>query len=430
MANIYDVVNLARTQLKWEDRIPLIDRTNLEELSLLPPEDLNEFLKVVQKIVRQYVFDTTYDESENPFARFYNQKLPVGATVEDLYVDLITGNVPAWNDDGSYALSKKLPSVTALYHSINYENQYKVSTSYAQMKTGFLTEGGFDSMVNRINGTLNSSAQYDLYLQCLNLISTAVKRGAFKLEGGYSIANESGIKALTKRVKVLSKEFKFMNDKYNYYGFVTKANESNIVILAKPSTIETINVDYLAGVFNMSKGEIKDMIIEVPEDYGFGELDASDSKIHPLMLIMDKRMLRIFPTLYEGSSIYNPASLVTNTFLTLQYIFSFGLFFNAVALCTDDFSEQMTITNYFYGLSGFTGSVKKNGTAITTDTFYAQNGDIIEVDGYEGGVGLSDMYDCPSDDEIDIEVTSDGNCKFKIHNTPYQSTSANLYVPS
>ena len=353
MANALDILNTARVEAGYEDRIPEINQENLHNLSLLEPTELNDFLNVLAKIVRQYVYDTTYDTSENPFAEFFSEKLPVGSTVEDLYVDLITGATPAWNDDGSYALSKKAPNVKAIYHSENYEMQYKVSTSYAQMKSAFLTMGGFDSLVNRIKGTLNSSAQYDLYLQCLELISTAYNKGVFQRKYGYSLDTEDGIKTYLKDLKTTFKDMQFMTNKYNYFHMLTKASRDNIVIVTKSKYLEKINVDYLAGVFNLSQAELNARIIEVPDDYGFGSYDNDTNPI--IALMFDKRMLRIFPTLYEGSAIYNPASLVDNTFLTLAYIFSYGLFFNAVAFVGDaDTTTQ-----------GITGEAPETVTAFT-----------------------------------------------------------------
>ena len=121
-----DIINTARVEAGYEDRIPEITQENLHELSLLAPNELNDFLGVIVKVVKQYVYGTTYDSSDNPFAGFFGEKLPVGYTVEDLYVGLITGTAPAWNDDGSYALSKKVPDVHSIYHSENYEMQYNL----------------------------------------------------------------------------------------------------------------------------------------------------------------------------------------------------------------------------------------------------------------------------------------------------------------
>lgn len=433
MANPIDILNTARIEAGYEDRIPELNQNNLHELSLLAPTELNDFLNVIVKIVRQYVYDTTFDVSDNPFASFFGEKLPVGYSVEDMYVDLITGTTPAWNDDGSYALSKKVPSVHTLYHSENYEMQYKVSDSYPQMQSAFLTMPAFDTLVNKIRGTLNSSAQYDLFLQTLNLISTAITRSAFKLEGGYSIESQDGIKKLLKRMKTLAKDFKFMTTKYNYYGFNTKTPPEDIVIITKPSVLETINVDYLAGVFNLSNAEINERIIEVPDDYGWGALDNEDSKIHPVMIIMDRRMLRIFPTFFEGSSIFNPASFVYNTFLTLKYIFSYSLFFNGVVLCSDDFAGFELDANSMENV----GTIKVNGVNAEYDTT-VYNGDIVTIVNTTAGdvnIAITGLYDgVKNNGKITEPITetvtlpANGEYKFKVYNTPYNESTISIGV--
>lgn len=425
-----DIINTARVEAGYEDRIPEITQENLHELSLLAPNELNDFLGVIVKVVKQYVYDTTYDSSDNPFAGFFGEKLPVGYTVEDLYVDLITGTTPAWNDDGSYALSKKVPDVHSIYHSENYEMQYKTSTSYPQMQTAFLTMGALDSLINKIRGTLDSSAQYDLFLQTLNLISTAITRSAFKIEGGYSIENEAGIKKVLKRMKTLAKDFKFMTNKYNYFSFNTKTPPEDIVIITKPSVLETINVDYLAGVFNLSNAEINERIIEVPDDYGFGELDNIDSQIHPIMIIMDRRMLRIFPTFFEGSSIFNPASFVYNTFLTLKYIFSYSLFFNGVVLCSDEVKE------FDVNFTGTTGNITiaKNGEQVVGESTTVVNGDILTITNTSGApetIVVTGAYNGATNSEDTMtydNVPSGESIKVKIYNNAYHDAAINIGV--
>ena len=261
----------------------------------------------------------------------------------EVLADVIAAKRRSIDDDGSYALSRKLPTVAELYHNENYEMQYKVSTSFAQMKSAFLTEGGVNSLINRIKGTLNSSAQYDLFLECLRLLATAFNHGAYTYRVGFGYETSAQIQTLLRDIKNTVKDFTFMNNRYNYFGFNTKTKESDIVIITKPDVVSHIDVDYLAGVFNMSKAEIKDRIIYIPDGYGFdGYFDSIDNlgNITPFMIIMDKRMLRIFPTLMEGGSMYNPASLVDNTFLTLMYIFSYSLFMNAIVYCSIDYSTN------------------------------------------------------------------------------------------
>jgi len=213
----YDLLNAVRAQLKWEDRIPTIDQTTLHELTVLAPDELNEFVNVLVKIVKQEIYSTTFERESNPFAEFFRENLPYGYAIEDLYVDLIQGALPAYNDDGSYALSRKLPKVDAIYHKQNYANQYKVSTSYAQMKSAFLSVEGINNLVARINDTLSSSCEYDLYLQCIELLSTAVNQGAIlPVYGVNALSDETNIKSFVKRLKKTAKDFTFMNNKYNH----------------------------------------------------------------------------------------------------------------------------------------------------------------------------------------------------------------------
>lgn len=339
--NILKILNLARTEGGYEDRISVIDQNNLHNLSLLDANDMNAFINVIGKIVRQYIFDTTFTREDNPFSGIYLEKIPYGMSVEDLYVDIIKGAIPAWDDDGSVALSKKLPNVSAIYHKINYENQYKVSTTYSQARTAFMSLEGVDSLITRILNQLNTAYEYDLYLQTIELISTAYNNNVFKIKGGYALDTEAKIKRLLKDFKTTVKDMTFMTDKYNPMKFTTKADRDNLMIITKPKYMETINVDYLAGVFNMDKVELQGRIIEVPDDYGFGTYDTDGDNV--LFLVFDKRMLRVWNTLHESSSIVNPASLVTNTFLTTSWIFSYGTFFNAVAFTVGD-APEFTLT--------------------------------------------------------------------------------------
>ena len=105
LGNIYDVLNGVRVAAGYADRIPEINQNNLHNLSFEPPEVLSDFVGVLGKIARQYIFDTVYSRDENPFAEFFMEELEAGMSVEDLYVDLIEGATPAWDDDGSVALS-------------------------------------------------------------------------------------------------------------------------------------------------------------------------------------------------------------------------------------------------------------------------------------------------------------------------------------
>ena len=329
MANTYNLLNAVRSALRWEDRIPEINKDTLHNLTTLAPDEMNAFINVMVKVVKQEIYSTTFNREDNPFADFFREMLPAGYAIEDLYVDLIAGAVPAWNDDGSFALSRKKPKVSAIYHKQNYEMQYKVSTSYPQIKSAFLSVEGIDNLLATINATLYSSCEYDLYLQCIELLSTAYHNGAIIPQYGVDISTEAGIKAFLKRIKNAVKEFGFMNTEYNGMKYATRSNKNDVVVIVRSDVRDTLDVDYLAGAYNLSKVELESRIIEVPKNYGFGSYSTEANPIYAM--VIDKRFMKVIPTLYEGSAIMNPASLVTNTFLTTAWVFSYACFINAVA---------------------------------------------------------------------------------------------------
>lgn len=326
------VLNEVLKEYGWKDRITADNQDALNDISLLPPDKITDFVGILGKIIKQYLFDSTYSREDNQFSQFFSEKIPVGQTVEDIYIDIIEGTVPAWDDDGSYALSREKPDIKTLYHTVNYEQQYKVSTSFQQAKKAFLSAEGVENLMMKILSSLHTSCEYDLYLQCCELISVMHKDGIFtdiKIAG---IDTEDNIKSTIKTMKNTVKDMKFMTDKYNPSKLLTKVSDENLILLLPSNISTTFDVDLLSGVFNLEKMSLDGSIITVQEGTGLGTLLDTENTV---AIAMDKRAFRIFPTLFETSSIFNPASLVTNTFLTTEWIFSYSKFFNCVRFTTD-----------------------------------------------------------------------------------------------
>lgn len=331
------VLNEVLKEYGWGDRITEDNQENLNNISLLPSNELTEFVGVIGKIVKQYLFDCMYNREDNAFSEFFGEMLAVGETIEDLYIDLIEGASPTWEDDGKNALSRVKPDIKTLYHTINYEQQYKVTTSYAQAKRAFMSEQGVENLMMKILNTLITSSEYDLYLQCCELISVMHKDGVFtdiKVDG---LDSETNIKSTLKTIKKTIKDMGFMTNKYNASKHLNKTDKENLVILMPVDNENIIDVDLLSGIYNIDKMELSGKIIPIQADTGLGTLLDTTNTI---CIAMDKRALRIIPTLYETSSQYNASGLYTNTFLTVQFIFSYSTFFNAVRFTTDDPPES------------------------------------------------------------------------------------------
>ena len=166
-----------------------------------------------------------------------------------------------------------------------------------------------------------------------------------------------------KQIKNAVKEFGFMNTEYNGMKYATRSNKNDIVVIVRSDVRDTLDVDYLAGAYNLSKVELESRIIEVPKNYGFGSYSTQANPIYAM--VIDKRFMKVIPTLYEGSAIMNPASLVTNTFLTTAWVFSYACFINAMAFVGGEApSHNVTVTA---------------GANLTVDEATAKVGDVVTL---------------------------------------------------
>lgn len=313
------VLNQARITGKF-DELPDITPENINlTLRTLPFEKMNEFLNVLTKIVRQESSSVVFDRSRNPFSRFFKDPLPVGMTVEHLFIELIEGALPAWDDDGSYALSKSNPHVKVQYTNLNWEAQYKISISYEQAQTAFLSVEGAGLLLNRIQSSINTAYEWDVLLKGYELFSKAINDGyANPVYRTYNIQQEQDGKNLIVDINNCISEFTQALSNENKMGVLNMSDSALVVIQA--NTYNTLKANTYANAFNLEQLRIDGNLLIVPNNIGFGPLVNNDNVY---ALVIDPRMLYIFSQLDGiGSSIQNPASLIVNYFRTAKWSFS------------------------------------------------------------------------------------------------------------
>lgn len=315
---------------------------------------LQEFLGLMGVVARQTVYDSQFDRADNPFARFWREPLPVGETIQDIFVNPQKGNMPKWDDDGSYMLSRRKSDVRTAYHTVNFEWQNKASTSIKQSLTAFLSLDGVARVQQEIVNTLKTSAEYAFFLQSLELLSMV---GILNYCKGVATTNPVDADSSATFLKALKKtvrEFGFFSNLNNKEGVLTKTDKRNIVVFIKGSTLDTVGIDLLAGVFQLKEIDYDYTFITVPENYGFGSILDSQGVI---AIAIDEQMLRIVPQFFEASAAFNGASFVTNNFLTARMIFSAAPFFNGALLYDKDIQLNANV--------GGTATPTKIGDTVT-----------------------------------------------------------------
>ena len=120
----------------------------------------------------------------------------------------------------------------------------------------------------------------------------------------------------------------------NKTGVMNATPINDILLIIKVDLLNSINLDYLAGVYNLSKVDlIKNIIavdsfkVEITGTSGTSTMNGTDIDF----VILDSKGFDNHVALEDGGLIYNPKGKYTNHFYNLWKIISFKQFYNARA---------------------------------------------------------------------------------------------------
>ena len=310
----------------YADRIPTATKANFADVGaqILAYEPAkNQFLDaLLNKIGLTLVAKLEFD---NPFSRYKGVAIPYGDTIEDIYVGIEKGYEYDMNNEDPFG--QKKPTITVLYHTINVELQYKTTINDSMLRRAFKSANGLSTLINDIVASLKESADYDEYLATVRLLSSDSILGTTVYMGAKSGNDNTDAKTLTKAIKDVASQMRFMGKKFNKSGVNAQTPFGNQLLVIRADMKNDIDIDFLAGLFNMTKAEITSRIIEVSE---FFNNDGTEDTSKVAVLV-DERGFKIHQALVDGGMIYNPQGKYTNHFYNNWEIVSWSLYRNAVA---------------------------------------------------------------------------------------------------
>ena len=127
-------------------------------------------------------------------------------------------------------------------------------------------------------------------------------------------------KTLLVAIKNAVKGMQFVNSTFNTAGVVKKTNAEDIFILMPYKLKNKLDVEELAGVFNLDKAEIKDKIIEI---------DTEAVEGYEYVYIVDKYAILDYTRLYEMLDQLNADGRFWNYFLHVERLFGISPLFDA-----------------------------------------------------------------------------------------------------
>lgn len=343
-----DVLNAIRSSLpsQYQTRIPQATRENLAEYGNALrdyPVIMNKWVNVlVNKIGLTVIKNKMWN---NKLAEFQRGDLPVGSTIEEIFVDVVKAKTyteePETNNLGDvFAVNK--PDVKVRYHVVNSQLVYPISISKVNILQAFNNLPAFEDFISKVFESVYASANLDEYLQTKQLIQFYMTNDSinrfYDVEVS-AVSDEATAKALATQIRAYSNKIEFMSAKYNYAGVTTHTPKEDQVLLLNSDTEAYMDVNVLAYAFNMEKADPSAVVSKVVTLDDFGDGDSTT-----VAILVDRDWFMIYSQLYQMEEQNNALHLYFNRFLHIWKIYSTSEFANAIRFTTSEIERPLTIT--------------------------------------------------------------------------------------
>ena len=300
---------------------------------------MNEFVSALMNRIAYTSFSNRYT-FDNPLQILYGDEIPLGESVQDIYVNPAQARKYNVNDFAGL-LQKYEASVKVQYLAKNQDVQYCVSITRPSLKKAFTSWGDLERFIDELANSLYNGLYIDDYKLCKGLVASAYTNGVgqIRVVSNDPTASDSYGKAFIKKLRTDFLNMGLPSISFNAYTKITDGDyvqtwtrPEDIVLLVRNDILASIDVDVLAVAFNMSKAEFLGRVIPV---------DAFDDS-HIYAFMGDRRWFRINTQEMFLDQFYNANNRVWNYYLNKVGMFNYSLFANGVIYASEDASVSAT----------------------------------------------------------------------------------------
>ena len=270
-ANLLNAIRNAQGD-RFTNAVPAADGTN-ENLrtigSVLTSNTsfMNNWLNTLYERIA-LVRIVTMDGWENPLAQ-YKKKLEYGESYVEYATRLVKAKVRDYNYAKEHFMDIELPEhLSAIFH-INCEVHYDTTILPAELKKCFLSYDRFAEFLDSEIDNLYRSMEYDEFLAMKYVVARAILDGNIATKEIPAV-NAANAREIVTRIKGVSNEMMFLNNKYSKANVETYARRDEQHMLVSSDFSAVVDVNVLALAFNMEKSDFLARQVQID---GFGELD-------------------------------------------------------------------------------------------------------------------------------------------------------------
>lgn len=375
------IMNFIRKELggNYAAKVPKVSN-NVESIRavgeiIMGDMDLaNAFIPALaNRIGRVVIQSKLYHNPLEPFKLGY---MELGDVVEEIFVNLLKPHAFDPEVASEKWMQREKPDVDSVFHRINFQAFYKITISYQELRTAFLTWSGLHDLVGRIIEQAYTSANWDEFIMFKYLVASAIVSNQL-YPVTVSVPTADTAKQITTEMVSRSNELLFMSSDYNAMGVNTYTDKDNQLMLINTKFSAIQDVEVLAQAFNMEKAELQGHVIMVNGfTFSRGELERlsqladiigtpypqfTEAELTALSnipaVLLDESFFIVIDQLFEMRNAENGEGLYWQYWLHTWKLFSWSPFANAIAFTTDNNSVTAV------AVTPKTATVAKGGSA-------------------------------------------------------------------
>lgn len=274
-----------------------------------------------EKIAKQVIRNVTADDR---LAELEKGEVTNGTTIEQIIVELAQAGAFIQEfdplDNSTSPFDAMAPELVVRYFKDWTSRQFSARVSMQKLRMIMAAGGDAGTVAEMIVASLVEGENQANYEAIKGMFAdTAVQSNAIVNIDTYNVSDATDYKAILVALKNVISGMSYVNTTFNKAGIKRKTPKENIRILMPYTLKNQIDVEELSGVFNLSKAEIENRIIEI---------DSAANDI----FVFDVDAVQIYTRLKELTSQFNGKTLETNYFYTIDKLYAMSPLFDCVRI--------------------------------------------------------------------------------------------------
>lgn len=276
--------------------------------------------KVAFQIIKEVV-------AKDPLGVFDKMPVENGDTIEQTVVKLAEST--AYDPTGANVLAPDTANRLAVRYFNDWTHYKYKATVYDEEYRKFMNpERSAQEVANKLVSSLSQSDIHDKFKSNKGLLEYARVNGVFVKAETVAYSGTAGTpdyKGILKAIKNAVKGMSFVNDDFNTASLERSTNLDDIYIIMSYKLKNALDVDELAGVFNLDKTELGRKIIEIDTD----TITAVDGTSPYVIYIVDQNAILNYTRLYKMTEpVHNTDGDFWNYYLHCERMFAVSQLFD------------------------------------------------------------------------------------------------------